>query len=166
MEYGRKSRSERIYPSSGMWTGLSCELHYDIKRFLNESYKNYKKGNLVTEPVFAIPLLFSCIRIMCIEIENYKEWNKKNNYQSDLLITFSSNENVNDIKDILTFYNANEKLKNEFEYAIQVRNEIVHPSPYPEKGKNLPTYLNYLKNKGVLWKPPIKNLGHNIFSYF
>lgn len=166
MNKPKKSRLKRITPTPGMWTVLSSGIKSKIKVLLNRSHQNKKDGKLIFETIYGIPLIFSCMRSMCIEIENTKVRFKKPQYSSELLDFFKSGDNKNDIKKIAKFYNLGETIKQDLHYAIEIRNEIIHPSPYPEDGHNLPPYLDYFLPKKILWSPPLENFAHDLFWYF
>jgi len=165
MEAGRQSRVARTEMSPGeVYTLASLELLHNLKLRLKNSEGNQDGGN--QEPIFCIPILLSCIRILALEIENLKQRLKKYHYQSELIPKLKTNKK-NDIVEILEFYKANEDLKKDFDILIEIRNEIIHPSPFSEEGFTLPSYLEILKDKEIIWMPDAEqNVACNIYWHF
>lgn len=163
MTTGRKSRTERTRMAAGIYSLASLELLRPIKHRFKDSKENYDGTNY--EPIFCIPALLSCIRILALEIENLKEGIKKNNYKSELISKLKMNKR-NDIDEILDFYEADTCLKKDFELLKEIRHEIIHPSPFSEKGSTLPSYLGLLEKKKIIWMPPVENFACNIYWHF
>lgn len=164
MAIGRKSRAERTRMSPGIYQAASFDLIHLIKRRFKDS-KKYDDG-WNPEPIFCIPVLFSCLRILALEIENNKEGNKRFNYQSELIAKLKADKR-NDIDEIMDFYGVDTYLKEDFKLLIEIRHEIIHPSPFPEKGSPLPSYLKILEEKKIIWMPPLENyLIGNIYRHF
>jgi hypothetical protein len=159
----KDSRRCRLKPNRGRWTILSedfgCLIHNELKISCERNNINCK--NYV--PVFTIPMLFSFLRSFSIEVENFREL--EYGYKSSLLIKLESSSS-NDALLICGYYHIPKEIIKKMELLTQIRNEIIHPSPYPENGSNLPEYLYKLKELNILWEPSSYFLVHNILDYF
>lgn len=160
MKNGRKSRAERTRMSPGMYPAASLELLRNLKQRLKNSKKYDDGAN--DEPIFCIPALLSCIRILVLEVENNKESTKT--YQSPLILKLKEDKK-NDIDEILDFYKVDTNLKKDIRLLKEIRHEIIHPSPFPRNGSSLPSYLEDLEKKKIIWIPP-ENFACNIYGHF
>ena len=98
-------------------------------------------------------------------MENQKERYGQGSHKSKLLAAFENNP-TNEIVMICGHYKIKKSTRNRAELLNHIRHEIIHPSPYPELGSNLPLYLEKLSKINVLWQPPMENYVHNILDYF
>jgi hypothetical protein len=163
---GRVSRTLRLSHKSGIYTSASLEFLHQIKWQFRESSRIDKNPNGVNYiPIFTLPILLSCIRILALEIENQKENISKVGYKSGLLEILKKSRD-NDIKEILEYYGASDELKTSMQYLIEIRHEILHPAPFPEKFDPLPDYLKILDEKSLLWKPPSPDFVYNLYDSF
>lgn len=163
---GRKARIPRLEHRSGIYPLASVGFLNMIKwQYKNSSQIEKNPLGINHVPLFTLPILLSCIRILALEVENHKENLSKEDYKSGLLEILKESRD-NDIMQILENYGAAEELKLSINYLIEIRHEILHPAPFPEEGDPLPSYLKILEAKGLLWKPPSPNFAHNLYDYF
>ena len=163
---GRKARMPRLRLRSGIYLSASLEFIHLIKRQYKESSEIDKDPlgrNCI--PLFTLPLLLSCIRILALEIENQKVNLSREGYKSDLIEILRASTG-NDIRQILEYYGAPDELTASMDCLIEIRHEILHPAPFPQEGDPLPDYLKILEAKALLWKPPLPNFAHNLYYYF
>lgn len=161
----KESRRKRIRPSHGMWTLVSQDLGWLIRNELIHSRERDDLKHKNHVPLYTIPIMISYLRALSIEIENQKERHGRDEYRSKLLVNLENNPS-SEILMICGHYKVKKEIKNNAELLNHVRNEIIHPSPYPEKGYNLPLYLGKLDKINVLWRPPADAFACNILDFF
>lgn len=161
----KDSRRKRLRPSPGMWTPISLDLGRIVRNHLKESkgIDPTKRKNMI--PIYVIPIFFSYLRALAIEIENQKETAGKGEYTSKLLSALETNPS-NEVIMICKRFNVSSELRKSAEVLNHIRHEIIHPSPYVEDGCLLPVYLHCLAKKNLLWKPPHQNFACNILDFF
>jgi hypothetical protein len=165
MKSPRESRTSRIKPSGVSWSVASADLAWLICNELEHSLEqdNVRFQNRV--PIYTIPIIISFIRALAIEIENQLERSGDPTYKSALLQKFEKNES-NEIGQICGFYKMEKEIKKSALLLNEIRHEILHPSPYPEKGRLLPEYLVQLDKAGILWRPQVPGMAYTILDLF
>jgi len=161
----KDSRRKRLKPRPGVIKPISLDLGRIIQIYLKESKGIDPSIGINRIPVLIIPVLFSFIRTLAVEIENQKEGHGKGTYKSKLLATLDINMS-DEINKICGFYKINKELKKSANVLYQIRHEIIHPSPYIENYYPLPKYLQSISLNGILWEPPEPNFACNVLDFF
>jgi len=145
---GRESRKKRILENYGGVWGSSSQDFVRLAFMLFDQSADYAKnidGNCSVYTLSGIPMLFSAIRCLMIELNS-------NMYSKIIIVSPEDLANSgNDIRLIINNYELPENLKNNLEYLIELRNEIIHPSHKPVgTNDNVPSYLKIIQKKGLL----------------
>lgn len=170
MDQPRDSRRHRLRPSPGSgWTPMSHSLSRIICIELRRSKEISASHRRNLVPIPCLPIMIAFIRSLAIEVENQKELLTKaqgtSKFTSNLLKTFESSPS-NEIVMICKYYGVKKVTRSNAETLNHIRHEILHPSPYPENGFNLPSYLRKLQERGLLWTPPHEAFVWNTLEFF
>jgi len=169
---GRKSRNKQlIEDNSGVWASSSQDF-VRIAFMLFEQSAGYAKntdGNCSIYTLSGIPMLFSAIRCLIIELNSSMYTRKIIVHIEDIA------KSGNDIRLIIDNYKLPEDLKHDLQYLIELRNEIIHPSHKPAgTNNNVPSYLEGIQEKALLqstggssdytWISQLQS--HKLFKFF
>lgn len=157
---------------SGSW-GTSSQDFVHLATLLYRHSAEYAKrldGNCSTYTLAGIPILFSALRCLLIELN------------ADIHLTGRANpgflakvaKSSNDVKIILDHYSIPPELRDRLELLVQVRHEILHPAHRPSgDAGNTPAYLEPLRQAQLLqstssdsdyiWLEQLKS--HRLFSW-
>ena len=148
---GRESRRSRVTEdNSGAW-GSSSQDFVRLASLLFERSAIYAKnagGNCSIYTLAGIPMLFSALRCLLIELHS----GMLNATRCDAAVLTKFAESANDVRVIIECYpTLPVDLRENLQLLLDVRHEIVHPAhrPGPEKD-NTPTYLSSLRKAGLL----------------
>lgn len=148
---GRKSRRSRVAEDhSGAW-GSSSQDFVRLATLLFEksaTYARHVDGNCSVYTWAGIPMLFSALRCLLIELNS----GMLTASQPNAAILDKLAESPNDVCVIVECYPTfPPELREKLELLLDVRHEIIHPAhrPGPEK-TNTPGYLVSLRTAGVL----------------
>jgi hypothetical protein len=149
MTEGRLSRSARLrneFP--GFWATSSQDFIGIAKDLfkLSEAYAGKFDGNVSIYTLPAIPMLFSALRCLLIELNSGVFDHRVNLERLKALDGPSSEPQY-----LIDHYNVPSDLARRLELLWEVRNEIIHPvhRPGPERS-GTPEYLAPLRNAGLL----------------
>jgi hypothetical protein len=113
--------------------------------------------------------MIAFVRSLAIEIENQKEFLKRaqrnGTFTSTLLKAFETNP-TNEIVMICKYYGVPKTTRRDAEALNEIRHEILHPSPYPEDWRMIPSYLRKLQKEGLLWSPPDEACVFDTLEFF
>jgi hypothetical protein len=113
--------------------------------------------------------MIAFIRSLAIEIENQKEFLTRaqgnGTFTSTLLKSFEKNP-TNEIVMICKYYGVRKATRSDAETLNHIRHEILHPSPYPEDWRKIPSYLRKLEEEGLLWTPPHEAFACDTLEFF
>jgi hypothetical protein len=103
-------------------------------------------GNCSIHVLAGIPMLFSAIRCVLIELHAGMWGNPRSN--ASVLIKLAG---AHEVKFILDHYSVSSELAAQISTLNEVRNEIVHPAHRPgAERNNTPVYLSTLRQSGLL----------------
>jgi len=173
VDEGRKSRESRVREGlSGPWGTSSQDFVYLAGLLYGHSAEYAKRldGNCSAYTLAGIPILFSALRCLLIELN------------ADIYLTGRANPGVlaelakssNDVKVILKHYSIPTELRDRLKLLVQVRHEILHPAHRPSgDAGNTPAYLEPLRRAQLLqstggdsdyiWLDQLKS--HRLFSW-
>ncbi|MBI3045225.1 MAG: hypothetical protein HYY78_20620 [Betaproteobacteria bacterium] len=147
---GRESRRSRVRDDHGGVWGSSSQDFLHLVDLLFEKSVEYAKrtdGNCSIYALAGVPLLFSALR--CLLIELNAGMHTASPPRQQVLTDLASSPN--DIKVILSHYSVPTDLQRRLELLVEVRHEIVHPAHRPGSDKhNTPAYLAPLRSAGLL----------------
>ncbi len=132
---------------SGAWASSSQDFVHLAKDLFALSAKYSKKidGNCSPYTLAGVPMLFSALRCLLIEL-NSGMWGEPHQAVLDDLA-----ERFNDVKPIVKHYPIPEDLQRHLGLLLQVRHEILHPAHRPGgEADNTPGYLRPLRELKVL----------------
>lgn len=113
----------------------------------SEKYAKSLDGNCSIYALAGIPMLFSAIRCLLIELHAGGVWGtSRGNF--DVLTALAGD---NDVPFILKHYSISPALTTDLSILHEVRNEIIHPAHRPgAERNNTPAYLNTLRTSELL----------------
>lgn len=147
---GLESRHSRVRDSkSGSWGSSSQDFLYLANMLFEKSVGEAKRanGNCSVYALAGIPLLFSALRCLLIEL-NAGIYTASAERPLELAKLAKSG---NDISFIVEHYPIPVDLRKKLELLLQVRHEITHPAHRPSSERNnTPLYLLPLREAGLL----------------
>jgi hypothetical protein len=146
---GLESRQSRVVvPASGLW-GSSSQDFVRAAYLLYEHSANYARSNDGNVSIYAlpgIPMLFSAVRCLLIELQAGLYGGSPNDEALEKIANTS-----NDFHFILQHYPITKPLREDIELLVQVRHEIIHPAHRPTGSPmNTPRYLQILRDRTLL----------------
>lgn len=147
---GRESRKGRVRGGhSGAWATSSQDFARLANLLFDESvrYANTRDGNCSVYALAGIPVLFSALRCLLIEM-NAGVWNASQPHRE--VLDHLANTG-NDVEVILNHYTVPDKLQQSLKTLLEIRHEIIHPAhrPGPE-ASGTPGYLVSFRETGLL----------------
>lgn len=147
---GREGRKSRVTEdNAGVW-GSSSQDFVRLANLLYEESDRYAKkagGNCSIYTLAGIPMLFSALRCLLIEL-NAGMLNPAT--RSDAVLAKLANY-PNDVKVIVKCYTLPIDLREKLQILLEVRNEITHSAHRPgSEQNNTPSYLSLLREQGLL----------------
>ena len=146
---GRESRKDRVVgDGSGVW-GSSSQDFVRLAGLLFEHSAKYAAsvdGNTSPYPIAGVPVLFSALRCLLIELGAGLPLGKR---RPEVLADLAGS--MNEVAIVKKQYPLPEGLSGRLDLLLEVRHEIIHPAhrPGPEPD-GTPAYLRELKELGVL----------------
>lgn len=147
---GRQSRRSRLVESkSGTW-GSSSQDFVRLANLLYASsvrYSRHADGNCSIYTLCGIPVLFSALRCLLIELNDGMYGGAMN--RANILRELA--KPGNDITVILKHYPIPPELRHRLQLLLQIRHELTHPSHRPTgERSNTPVYLQPLRDERLL----------------
>ncbi len=129
-QQGRESRKSRVQgDNSGAWASSSQDFVHlaDILFSQSLSYARNTDGNCSLYTLAGIPVLFSAMRCLLIELNAgmHSGLEPRAGVLADLTTS------ANDIEVLTKHYRLSDELRTRLESLGEVRNEIVHPAHRP-----------------------------------
>ena len=147
---GWESRKSRVQgDNSGAWASFSQDFIHlaDILFSQSLGYARNRDGNCSIYTLAGIPVLFSAMRCLLIELNDgmYSGLVPRTSVLADLA------NSSNDIVVLTKHYRLSDELRKQLELLGEVRNEIVHPAHRPGIEKDgTPIHLHPLREAGIL----------------
>ncbi len=149
-EDGLKSRQSRLKEfKSGAWGSFSQDFARLAYMLFEHSLQYAKQvdGNCSIYSLAGIPVLFSALRCLLIELND--GMHGAGVTRPDVLRDLAHSSS--DVSVILAHYAIPDLLRERLNLLVQVRHEIVHPSHRPSgEPNNTPAYLRYLRDARLL----------------
>lgn len=170
MDRPRDSRRRRLRPSPGTcWTPMSHNLGRIICIELRRSKERATSHRRNLVPIPCLPIMIAFIRSLAIEIENQREVLTRvqgnGTFTSALLKSLEQNPK-NELVMLCKYYGVRKTTRSDAEMLNHIRHEILHPSPYPEDWRMIPSYLRKLQEEGLLWTPPHETFVCDTLEFF
>ncbi len=145
----RRSRVRDFHP--GGWASSSVDFVHLAKLLFTSSAQHSREfdGNVSPYTLAGLPMLFSSLRCLLIELNSGPMWGGSGEPRqavlADLAVSF------NDIAVVRRHYALPAGLSEQLELLLQVRHEILHPAHRPGgEADNTPAYLRPLRELGLL----------------
>jgi len=146
---GRNSRDARLLSdATGVW-GTSSQDFVHLAGLLyrhSDTYAGDHDGNVSPYALAGIPMLFSAIRCLLIELADGVWENTRDCSRLKALAA-----SANDVEYILSRYTVPDSLAEDLRLLVQLRHELLHPSHRPAgTSHNTPAYLESLRQRNLL----------------